>query len=308
MPAQTSSSAGCGAFRVKQYLPRSMQATLRALAIAAFFLAAWPAAGGEQEAGAPFEEVRRFAAAAAGQAVAVDDGHFYAIDDRRIEKYDRRTGARIDVWEEFEDGPILHLNSGVVLEGRLYCAHSNYPAVPMWSSIEIFDTATLKPVLSHSFGIQQGSATWVDRRDGSWWVAFAHYEGRGGEPGKGPEWTSLVRFDEQWRRIAGYVFPEAVVRHFAGRGNSGGAWSRIGRIYATGHDARELYVLELPRAGAVLELVSIRPAPIQGQGIAWDPTNPDVLWGIDRRSREVVVMKDTAPPASPAPSRPGAPR
>lgn len=272
-----------------------MPVTLRALAIAALFLTAWPAAGGEPEAAAPFEEVRRLAAPAARQAVAVDDDHFYAIDDRRVEKYDRRTGAQVGAWEGPEEGPILHLNSGVVIEGRLYCAHSNYPALPMWSSIEAFDTATLEPVLSHSFGIQEGSATWVDRRDGEWWVVFAHYAGRGGEPGKGPAWTSLVRFDERWRRIAGYVFPEAVVRRFAGRSNSGGAWGRDGRIYATGHDAGEIYVLELPRAGAALELVSIRPAPIHGQGIAWDPRDPRLLWGIDRRTREVVVMRDAAP-------------
>lgn len=272
-----------------------MQATFCALAIVALSLAAWPAAAREPEAAAPFEEVRRLAAPAAGQAVAVDERHFYAIDNHRVEKYDRQTGARVDSWEGPEDGPILHLNSGVVIEGLLYCAHSNYPAVPMWSSIEIFDTATLEPVLTHSFGIQQGSATWVGRRDGHWWVAFAHYEGRGGEPGKGPAWTSLVRFDEQWRRISGYVFPEAVLRRFAGRSSSGGAWGRDGRIYTTGHDAPEVYVLELPRAGAALELVSIRPAPIHGQGIAWDPRDPQLLWGIDRRSQEVVVMKDAAP-------------
>jgi hypothetical protein len=51
---------------VKQYLKRSMQVKLRALAITALCLGVWPAAGGAQEAAAPFEEVRRLAAPAAG--------------------------------------------------------------------------------------------------------------------------------------------------------------------------------------------------------------------------------------------------
>jgi hypothetical protein len=29
--------------------------------------------------------------------------------------------------------------------------------------------ATMEHVDTHSFGIHQGSATWVDRHDGSWW-------------------------------------------------------------------------------------------------------------------------------------------
>jgi hypothetical protein len=158
----------------------------------------------------------------------------------------------------------------------------------MQSSIESFDTTTLEHVGSHSFGIAEGSATWVDRRDGHWWVAFAHYAGRGGEPGKGPEWTRVVKFDDAWRRVAGWVFPGAVVERFAGRSNSGGVWGPDGLLYTTGHDAREVYVLRLPSAGSVLELVEILPAPMAGQGISWDPSAPGRLWGIVKSERVVV--------------------
>jgi hypothetical protein len=84
---------------------------------------------------------------------------------------------------------------------------------------------------------------------------------------------------------------------FAGRSNSGGAFGADGRIYATGHDAPEVYVLRLPRAGATLELVDILPAPIAGQGIAWDPMEENVLWGIVKSARQVVVTR-LAPPQS----------
>jgi hypothetical protein len=237
-----------------------------------------------------FELLRTFDAPAARQGVAVDAGHVYAIANRRIEKY-TRSGERVSAWQEEESGPIVHLNSGIVLDGALYCAHSNYPEIPMVSSIEIFDADTLAHRSSHPFGIFAGSATWVDRYQDHWWVAFAHYEGRGGEAGKGPEWTRLVEFDDDWRVLASYAFPPQLIARFAGRSNSGGAFGADGRVYATGHDAPEVYVLRLPRAGATLELVEILPAPIAGQGIAWDPLEAGVLWGIVKRARRVVVSR-----------------
>lgn len=235
--------------------------------------------------------MRRFAAPEARQGVAVADGYFYAIEDRSIGKYDVRTGERVAVWQERDDGPIVHLNSGVVVGQHLYAAHSNYPAVPMVSSIEIFDSKTLAHVDTHSFGVFAGSATWIDRREGYWWVAFANYEGRGGQPGKGPSWTTLVKFDDGWRAAGGYVFPPAVVERFGTRSSSGGAWGPDGHLYATGHDAAEVYVLRLPHAGSVLELVEIVPVEAAGQGIAWDRSAPGTLYTIIKRDRTVVVSR-----------------
>jgi hypothetical protein len=236
-----------------------------------------------------FREIRRHSAPAATQAVAVDGAHFYAIASQSIEKYEKSGGTRVASWAGPASGPIVHLNSGIVLDGALYCAHSNFPGIPMLSSIEIFDAETLEHRGSHSFGIFGGSATWIDRWDDHWWVAFAHYQGRGGEPGKGPSWTTLVKFDAQWRRVAGFAYPSPVVAGFAGRSNSGGAWGADGLLYITGHDAAEVTVLRLPVAGSFLEVVEILPAPIEGQGIAWDRHRPGVLYGLVKRTREVVV-------------------
>ena len=238
-----------------------------------------------------FQEVRRYATEEATQGVAVDENFFYAISNRRIGKYDKYTGQRVGGWEGEPAGPIIHLDSGIVRDGLLYCAHSNYPGVPMVSSIEIFDTDTLEHVGSHSFGILGGSATWIDRADGHWWVAFGHYAGRGGVPELGPAWTSLVKFDERWRRVAGYVYPTEVVERFEGMSNSGGTWGSDGRLYATGHDAGVVYVLSLPTAGSVLELNEILPVTAEGQGIAWDSTESDMLYSILRSSRHVVISQ-----------------
>ena len=112
-----------------------------------------------QDSAPRFEEIRRFRTDEAIQGVAVDESHFYAIANRRIGKYDKRSGQRVASWEGAPDGPIIHLDSGVVLDGLLYCAHSNYPGIPMVSSIEIFQTDTLEHAGSHSLGILGGSAT-----------------------------------------------------------------------------------------------------------------------------------------------------
>ena len=100
-----------------------------------------------------------------------------------------------------------------------------------------------------------------------------------------------MKFDESWRRVAGYVYPNEVVEQFEGMSNSGGTWGSDGRLYATGHDDGVVLVLSLPTAGPVLELNETLPVTAEGQGIAWDPTESDTLYSILRSSREVVVSK-----------------
>jgi hypothetical protein len=239
-----------------------------------------------------FEVVRRFEAAEARQGVAVDAEHFYPIDNRRIGKYDKRNGRRVASWDAAGDASIIHLNSGVVVDGKLYCAHSNYPNLPMASTIEVFDTLTLTRVTRRMLPTGYGSATWVDRREDAWWVAFANYQGRGGQPGKGPEATVLVRFDLQWNAVDSYTFPQQIIARFGTRSTSGGAWGNDGLLYATGHDAAELYIMRLPPHHKVLDLVGIVPASLEGQGISWDRSVPGMLYGIIKAKREVVLLRE----------------
>jgi len=264
--------------------PRALTSLLACLGIAA--------CGASEASPEPgLRRVRQFAAPAARQAVAVGAHHFYAIDDRRIEQYARVSGERVATWDAGDDASIVHLNSGVVREGLLYCAHSNFPAVPMRSSIEVFDAQTLAHRRTLPLPDAPGSATWVDHAHGRWWVAYAHYAGRGGVPGRGPEHSRLVAYDAAWRETQRYAYPEALIERFAGDSNSGGAFGPDGRIYATGHDAAEIYVLAPPAAGDTLLWLETLPAPIAGQGIAWDPARPGQLWGLVRDERRVVVMR-----------------
>lgn len=59
------------------------------------------------------------------------------------------------------------------MDDKLYASASNWPQWPMASSIEVFNADTLKHLATHSFGIQLGSFTWLDRWNGSW---CAHYK------------------------------------------------------------------------------------------------------------------------------------
>jgi hypothetical protein len=238
-----------------------------------------------------FEEVRRFRAPEAHQGVAADAEHFYAIGNAHIAKYDKGTGRLMAEWTGEPGGPIVHLNSCVVVDLGLVCAHSNYPAVPMLSSIEIWDPATLRHRASHSFGIYEGSLTWAIRKDGEWWASFAHYGGRAGVPGRGPEWSSLVRFGDGWVRRGAYAYPRPFADRLAPYSASGGNWGPDGLLYVTGHDAQEIYVMRLPAMGSVLEWIETIPAPIHGQAWVFDPVDPDTIWGIQRSTGEVVVAR-----------------
>lgn len=239
-----------------------------------------------------FEVLRKYSAAEANQGVAVDGSAFYAIANTTIARYDRKSGKRLALWKSTRAHRLIHLNHGIVRQGKLYCAHSNSPGVPATSSLEIFDAKTLKHVGTHSFGIYEGSLTWIDRHDNAWWAVFAHYSDkalRGG--GKTTKWTSLVKFDDKWRRLQAWVFPKTVIAKFEPYSCSGGGWGPDGRLYVSGHDAGELYVLTLPKAGSVLRHVETIPMPITGQAFAWDKSQPGVLFGINRPKKQVIAVK-----------------
>ena len=261
-----------------------------------------PSAAAEPE---PVPASRRFEAPEARQGVAVGERHFYVIGNRVIAKYDRQDGRRLAVWEGPEGGPISHLNGGVVVDGRLYCAHSNYPGIPMTSSVEIWDADTLEHVGSHSFGVAGGSLTWVDYHGGFWWAGFAQYSGaRAGEPGRDTSWTEVVQLDERWQRLQGWVFPPEVLDRFRPMSNSGASWGPDGLLYCTGHDHHEVYAMRLPKLASTLDLVRVVPVASFGQGIAWDRT-PGAgrdLWGIVKDQRAVAVTR-VAPVSQPSGSR-----
>jgi hypothetical protein len=120
---------------------------------------------------------------------------------------------------------------------------------------------------------------------------YAHYPAPNGEPGRGPEYSVLVRYDAEWRETGAWAFPKAVVARWDGMSSSGGVWMPDGRLVTAGHHAPELHVLRLPTAGATLVLDAIVPVESEGQGIALDPADPTLFWSIQRRTGEVLVSR-----------------
>ncbi len=235
-------------------------------------------------------EVARFVAPEATQGVAVDRDHVYAVANSKVAKYDKKTGRKIAEWSG-ERRLFPHLNSCNVIERQLVCANSNFPQTPIWSAVEIFDPGSMRHLKTISLGPGVGSLTWVDRKDGSWWATFANYDGKGGELGRDHRHTTLVRFDDQWRRQEAWLFPLNVLERFAPLSSSGGVFGDDGLLYVTGHDRPEAYALQVPAGGGMLDYVATIPIQVEGQAIAWDRSQSRVLWGISRQNREVVAMR-----------------
>jgi hypothetical protein len=237
--------------------------------------------------------IAKFKTDEATQGVAVDRDHFYAIANATIGKYERNTGKKVGAFRSTPQIPLIHLDGGAVISGKLYCSHSNFPETPMLSSVEIFDPRTMEHIGSQSFGRDEGSLTWVDWYDNSWWVCFGHYNGKGGEPGKPNTMTKIVRYDKEWRRVGGYSFPTDIFARWDGMTASGAVWGPDNLLYVTGHHAPEFYQFRLPRSGSVLELVRIIKSPAEGQGLAIDPATRR-LFQIQRKERAVYEF-DLAP-------------
>lgn len=271
----------------------------RVLAVAAALIVVGVAPSGADPATGDLhgKTLRTFAAFDADQAVAVDANYFYSVDNYSITKHDRKTGKAVLQWYGGEGGPIIHLDSAMVLGDTLYAAHSNYPSFPMASSIEMWNTKTMKHIGSYSFGIYRGSLTWIDRHDGAWWATFANYNEV--RPGASQAYgltanTQLVRMNDDFQVTASWTYPDDLLQEFDPMSNSGGSWGPDGRLYITGHDAAAAYVMELPAAGSVLRRVATIDLPdISGQGIAWDRSHSGAptLWGLTRDSHHIVQMQ-----------------
>ena len=192
----------------------------------------------------------------------------------------------------------IHLDGGVVIDGIIYCPHSNYPKAPETSSVEMWNATTLEHIGSHPFGIYRGSLTWIDQdANGTFWGTFANYDRV--QPGQTQPYglsmnTQLVQFGADWSVTRAWIFPDALWQSFSPMSNSGGSFGPDGWLYITGHDDSAAYVLKIPSAGDIVIWVATISLPdIAGQGIAWDRSQDrnGSLYGISRASTEVVEMR-----------------
>lgn len=239
------------------------------------------------------QELGRFPASEANQAVVADAAHLYVIGNTTIGKYRKDSHEKVAAWKQPKGGPLIHMNAGIMHKGQLWCAHSNFPHLPMTSSIEIFDPEILEHRRSISLGIAPGSLTWIVRHDNRWYACFAHYAKDSAKTGRGPESTELVSYDDEWRRMQGWVFPAPLVQIFGSSSCSGGSMDKEGTLFITGHDEKQLFVLKFPQAGSVLEWVDSIPIAAEGQAFSWDPNDATLFYGIIKHSREVVIQRIT---------------
>jgi hypothetical protein len=214
----------------------------------------------------------------ANQAAAADEKFAYAVDNAVVVKYDRQTGKRIAA----STGEAKHLNSAFLLEGKLYCAHSNYPRTPEQSEIKSLDVDSMKLTTFKDFGNFGGSLTWCLHRDEHWWCNFAKYGQANGE-------TFLVQFDKDWKEIGRWTYPAKFVKRLGAYSVSGGIW-RDDLLCVTDHDHGTLYRLKVPKEGKVLEWVDEQKIPFTGQGIAADPKTGGLV-GIYRGQKKIVFAE-----------------
>lgn len=216
----------------------------------------------------------------ATQAAAADDQFVYAIASAVVAKHDRASGQEL----ARSVGPAQHLNSGFLWQGKLYCAHSNFPRKPHQSDIRVLDPATMKLEIWHTFADPPGSLTWAVRRREHWWCHFAHY-------GKDNDKSVLVQYGDGWQELGRWTYPKELVADWGTYSLSGGIWQGDD-LLATGHDKRVIYRLRLPKESKVkvVAVVEVIPSPFPGQGIASDPKGGGLI-GIDRGKRQVLFAE-----------------
>jgi len=222
-------------------------------------------------------ETRRIPASEAHQAAAADETYFYAIASKTIAKYSRETGERVAV----SQGEAQHLNSGFIWQGKLWCAHSNYPKKPEQSQIKVLDVNSMLLVTAKDFGDFGGSLTWVIREGEHWWCNFAYY-------GADNHRTTLVKFDADWKELDRWSYPSTVIQQLGRYSLSGGIW-RGDELLVTGHDDGVVFLLRLPDAGEQeLQYIGQQPIPFTGQGFASDPVSGGLI-GIHRAKRLLIL-------------------
>lgn len=231
----------------------------------------------------------------ANQGVAVDENYYYAISNLKISKHDKSTGRTVTTWQadttQKSFKHFLHMNSGTVINGKLYVAHSRYKIDSNNNSVEIWNVGNT--LLEHEKTIsmprKHGSLTWVDKQpDDSWWMCYAVY---GEEFNRN---TKLVKYQYKkgnFIEINNWTFPKEVTDNWEDMSCSGGSWGPDGLLYTTGHDHEKAFVLGLNERYELEYRWTENDVGFFGQAIAWDRFSiTPQLWGIVKRKYITVTL------------------
>jgi outer membrane protein assembly factor BamB len=199
--------------------------------------------------------------------------------------HSKENGEQISAWaanrKVAAQAHFQHMNSGTVIDGKLYVAHSRFPLALNDNSVEVFllENGSIRHEATIRMPKDHGSLTWIDKKsDDSWWMCYAVY----GKPQNRK--TTLVKYCSDkgsFIEQQSWIFPAEVVDKWGVMSCSGGSWGADGKLYVTGHDNAEVVVLEMDSAAALRYVRSEPVAGIAGQAIAWDRSvEKPSLWGI----------------------------
>ena len=228
------------------------------------------------------------------QGVAVDKDYYYCIFNTKVTKRSKKDGKLIAEWKADKSESykhFSHMNSGIVIDGKLYCTHSNKSTgkntMEIWDvsgkNLKHIKTLRLKATIK-----SHGYITWADKKsDGSWWVCYAVY-------GKKTNSNTLLLKcelkDGDFAEKKRWKFPAEVVKHWGRWSCSGGSWGPDGLLYTTSHDGYFSLVLKIDE-GKLKYLRKEEKMGFYGQGICWDRTEKkQLLWGIRKHKNVSATL------------------
>ena len=105
--------------------------------------------------------------------------------------------------------------------------------------------------------------------------------------------SRIVQYDQDWKELQRWSFPAALLKRFARSSSSGACLIDGERLLVSGHDARELYALNLPPAGGEARWEATLGFLTAGQAFDVDRSQATsgqgfVLYSIERKTKEVV--------------------
>lgn len=85
------------------------------------------------------------------------------MNNFRITKHRKADGWPLVQLGGSEARPLIHMDSDMVWQGKLYAPHSNYPALPMASSAEVWDMQGTEHIAATVLMSGWIPFTWLDR-------------------------------------------------------------------------------------------------------------------------------------------------
>lgn len=202
------------------------------------------------------------------QGVATSAKYIFIIYNNLIEKYDKCTFELLDKIVPNAQ----HLNHGVIKDKVLYCIDNPLNGANV---IHMFNIDTMHyqgPVdmVDYSYN---GVLSSIDFYYSKWWCLYTFYEDLIYK-------THLVVFDENWDVLRSWSFPIKIFDMIKPYNLSNIAWNR-NVLYCTAHRTSDIYMFKVFTTTDKVTYIGKMASNIDGQGIAWDKSDYNILYGLN---------------------------